>query len=91
MKTMRALAPIAQDLFDAMSSNIEEPLKTVISDFLDCGEEGCAADFTIDWAIKNNVAIPEKCWRELTEFYSTSSTSWSAESRQQLTKVPHAA
>lgn len=91
MKTMRALAPIAQDLFNAMSSKIEEPLKTAIIDFLDCGEEGCAADFTVDWAIKNNVAIPEKYWRELNEFYSTSSTSWAHDSRQQLLKVAHAA
>ena len=91
MKTMRALAPIAQDLFDAMSSRMEEPLKKVIFDFLECGEEGCAVDFTVDWAINNDIAIPEKSWRELNEFYSTSITAWSAESRTQLLKAAHAA
>jgi hypothetical protein len=91
MKTMRALAPIAQDLFDAMSSRMEEPLKKVIVEFLECGEEGCAADFTVDWAIKNDFAIPEKSWRELNEFYSTSATAWSVESRTQLMKATHAA
>ena len=91
MKTMRALAPIAQDLFDAMSSHMDAPLKKVIVDFLDCGEEGSAADFTVDWAITNQVPIPEKFWRELNEFYSTSSTSWSKESHTRLLKVAHAA
>lgn len=91
MKTMRALAPIAQDLFDAMSSRMEEPLRKVIVEFLECGEEGCAADFTVDWAIANKVSIPEKFWRELNEFYSISSTSWSEDSLSQLMKVAHAA
>ena len=91
MKTMRALAPIAHDLFEALSSRIEEPARTVIFEFLDCGEEGCAADFTVDWAIQNGVAIPKKFWQELDEFYAQSSTLWSTESRKQLSRVAHAA
>ena len=91
MKTMRALANIAQDLYESVSAQISEPLRTHIFENLESGEEGVVVDNILDWAIESNVSINEKFWSELVDFYEPLNDRFDVITKANLAKVAHAA
>lgn len=91
MKTMSVLAHLASDLFDTVSAEIVEPKRTVISEFLECGEEGCAVDYILDWAIECNRPINDQLRDSLVDYFTPLQGWLNEATRKRLEVVPHAA
>jgi|GEM_PF-6872788 len=91
MKTMSVLPKLAEELYASVSERIDEPLRTQLHESLECGEEGVAVLFTLQWAIETHTSIDEHYWLELNDYFATGTTELSQSIRERIEKVAHAA
>jgi hypothetical protein len=88
---MSVLSHLAQELYDSVSAEMPAPQKTLIAEFLDCGEEGCAVDYTLDWAIERGRPIDDVFWTALRDYYAPHHGWVTQLTKERLEKVAHAA
>jgi hypothetical protein len=91
MKIMSQLTVIASDLYESVSTEINEPTKTLIAEFLEYGEEGLAVDYILDWAIESNRSISDALWAALVDYFAPLSGELNLMTRERLSHVSHAA
>lgn len=91
MKTMNRLMSIATELHEFYAGQLDDRTEYIVITSLDCGEQGLASVELVEWAIRNDVAIPDKFWSALMECYSSETAYGREYALQKLAEVKHAA
>lgn len=91
MKVMNKLTLIATDFFNLYASELNAENRALIGEFIECGEEGIAVDYLMKWAIDNDVVIPDRVWRELSEYFAPFNTDSCVVTKRLIDTVAHAA
>lgn len=89
MKTMNQLTTIATELVNLFDRSIDPVRHEWIDNALECGEEGVAVVFILEWAINAGVSIPETYWSELVDYYEPLKTQSALGVQRLLTQVAH--